>query len=110
VPSELLARMYLKLKEENRCQTFSGAKDGREPTSVGLTFGTRGEHIIGWLARGTRASQRRSASLTLWTIFQRMSERFPEIDLVGCNSPKRGAFKAGFGGTLKHYFVTSLTR
>jgi len=39
-----------------------------------------------------------------------MSERFPEIDLVGCNSLKRAAFNAGFGRTLKHYFVTAPSR
>jgi len=110
VPSELLARMYLKLKEENRCQLFLARKTAGNPTSVGLTIWDK-RRAYHWLA-GSEPEHRNdgSASLTLWTIFQRMSERFPEIDLVGCNSPKRGAFKAGFGGTLKHYFVTSLTR
>jgi hypothetical protein len=30
-----------------------------------------------------------SASLTLWRVFQSMSQRFPEIDMVGCNSAWR---------------------
>lgn len=109
-PTELIARMYAKLKEKNRCQLFLAANSSGAPTSGGLAIWDkrRAYHLMG----GSEPEHRNdgSASLTLWTVFQHMSERFPEIDLVGCNSPQRGAFKAGFGGTLKHYFVTSLTR
>ncbi len=110
MPTELLARMYARLKQENRCQLFLARDSAGSPTSGCLTIWDN-KRAYHWLA-GSDPERRNdgSASLTLWSVFQRMSERFQEIDLVGCNSPKRGAFKAGFGGTLRHYFVTALSR
>jgi hypothetical protein len=110
IPSEQLAGMYAKLKEENRCQLFLARNSAATTTSACITIWDN-KRAYHWLA-GSAPEHRNdgSASLTLWTVFQHMSERLPEIDLVGCNSPKRGAFKAGFGGTLRHYFVTALSR
>jgi hypothetical protein len=110
IPSELLARMYAKLKNEDRCQLFLARNFDGSPTSACLAIwdDKRAYH---WLAASDPDHRNDgSASLTLWAVFRRMGERFPEIDLVGCNSPKRAAFKAGFGAILKHYFVTSLFR
>ena len=110
IPSEFLARVYAELKKENRCQLFLAQNSVGSPTSACLAVWDN-KRAYHWLAASEPEHRNDgSASLTLWTVCQHMSERFPEIDLVGCNSPKRGAFKAGFGGTLRHYFVTALSR
>lgn len=110
IDNELLAHMYAKLKKESRCQLFQARNSSGSPTSACLAIWDK-KRAYHWLAASEPEHRNDgSSSLTLWTVFQRMSERFTEIDLVGCNSPKRAAFKAGFGGTLKHYFVTALSR
>jgi lipid II:glycine glycyltransferase (peptidoglycan interpeptide bridge formation enzyme) len=108
-PTQLLTHMYAKLKNEKRCQLFLARNLDGNPTSASLEIwdNKRAYHCLAASEPDHRNDG--SASLILWTVFQRMSERLSEIDLLGCNSPKRGAFKAGFGGTLKNYFVTSLS-
>jgi hypothetical protein len=109
IMSEQLARMYAKLKAKNRCQLFLARNSEGSPTSVCLTIWDN-KRAYHWLAGSTPELRNDgSASLTLWTVFQYVSQRLPEIDLVGCNSPKRAAFKAGFGGELRAYFVTALS-
>lgn len=111
IPAELLRRMYEQLKSCGRCQLYlaKNAQGATTSGAVAIWDNKRAYYILG--ASEPEHRNDGSASLTLWTMFERMAERgSPEIDLVGCNSPKRGAFKAGFGGALKPYFVVSLDR
>lgn len=110
VPASLLQRVYANLKQANRCQLYlARTADGIVTSGVLAIWDTkRAYYLLGGSEPNYRSNG--SASLALWTMFEKMSARFKEIDLVGCNSPKRGAFKAGFGGILKHYFVVSLKR
>ena len=110
IPADLLGRMYKRLQQEKRCQLYLARNAQGAATSGVLAVwdSKRAYYLLG--ASEPEHRNDGSASLALWTVFRRMAERFPEIDLVGCNSPKRGAFKAGFGGVLKHYFVVSLQR
>lgn len=40
----------------------------------------------------------------LWQAMQALPGHLQELDFVGCNSKQIGAFKKGFGGTLRPYF------
>jgi hypothetical protein len=109
IPEELLARLYSTLKRVGRCQLYLARNTKGAPTSGVLAIwdSKRAYYLLG--ASEPEHRNDGSASLTLWTVFKRMAKRgLREIDLVGCNSPRRGAFKAGFGGALKHYFLVSL--
>jgi hypothetical protein len=110
IEGRLLPRVYDATRAAGRCQLFLAHNREGAPTSGVLAIwdANRAYYMFG--ASDPMYRSDGSASLTLWRVFQSMSKRFPEIDMVGCNSPKRGAFKAGFGGTLKHYFVVTLEK
>jgi Acetyltransferase (GNAT) domain len=110
IEGRLLGRVYEALKSAGRCQLFLARNQEGFQTSGVLALWDRKRAYYMFGASEPEHRNDGSASLTLWKVFQCMGQRLPEMDMVGCNSPKRGAFKAGFGGRLAHYFVMSLDR
>lgn len=108
LPARLSDRVYRALRDENRCRLYLASDPNGVATSgiLAIWDSKRAYYLMG--ASEPEYRNNGSASLAMWTIFQDLGK--PEIDLVGSNSPKRGAFKAGFGGRLRHYFVVSLKR
>jgi len=52
-----------------------------------------------------------AGTLVHWNAFQLLKNSgISEVDLVGANSPNRGAFKVSFGGRLVPYFDLKLDR
>lgn len=108
--SRLMRQLYDALKPAGRAQIFLAHNADGVVTSgaVAVWDAKRAYYLLGASEPAHRNDG--SASLTLWHMFQSVAERLPEIDLVGCNSPRRGAFKAGFGGLLQPYFVMTIAR
>ena len=106
----LMRRLYDVLKPAGRVQIFLARNAEGAVTSgaVAVWDTKRAYYLLGASEPAHRNDG--SASLTLWHMFQSVAARAPEIDLVGCNSPRRGAFKAGFGGQLQPYFVMTIAR
>lgn len=108
--SDWLHKIYEVLNREKRCELFLAFNSQSTATAGVLTVwdSKRAYFLLG----GAEPQHRNngSSSLALWTAFQSLATRLPEIDLEGCNSPRRGSFKAGFGGQLRHYFWLSLYR
>ena len=102
--------LYDALKPAGRAQIFlaHNAEGAVTSGAVAVWDAKRAYYLLGASEPAYRNDG--SASLTLWRMFQSVAARLPEIDLVGCNSPRRGAFKAGFGGLLQPYFVMSIAR
>jgi hypothetical protein len=110
IPSEWLTRIYELLHREGRCQIYLAFNpEGKATSGLFVVWDNKRAYF---LLGGSEPAFRNngSASLALWTAFQSISKRVPEFDLEGCNSPRRGSFKAGFGGQLRHYFWVSLRR
>lgn len=110
IPADMLTRVFAALRSNGRCRLYLACNPMGVATSGVLTIwdNKRAYYLMG--ASETEFRNNGSASLTLWNAFQDLAPRLPEIDLVGCNSPRRGEFKAGFGGKLRHYFIASLRR
>ncbi|MEW6608393.1 MAG: GNAT family N-acetyltransferase [bacterium] len=104
---ELMANVYTKLKSLNQAQMYF-ARDVNRELIAGVfivTDNKRAYYLFGASHPTLRSSG--GASLTFWTVFEHLSGKIKELDLVGANTPSIEKFKRGFGGELKHYFAVS---
>ncbi len=111
-PEELIRGLYSALKNQERCRLYLARLPSGQVTSGMLAIWDAKRAYYQMGASEPAYRNNGSASLVLWHAFQDLRTRLNlfELDMVGCNSPRRGAFKTGFGGQLRHYFALRLVR
>ena len=98
-----------RLKAGGRLRMYQCSEPGQTVGSVAI-FGVdskRAYYLYG--ANDPTLRSGHTGTAVLWHAFQEMErDGFPEADLEGINSPKRGYFKLSFGGSITPYHILRL--
>lgn len=106
---ESMRKICTILVEKNKAEFFCLKGSAGVPSYI-TCFGydsKRAYYLFG--AGDPNASERYRGTITFWDAFKTLAKRgIDTIDFEGVNSPKRGAFKLSFGGSLVPYYQVSI--